>query len=90
VLHFVGADDDYIARAFGAPLRDVGARLLALGPWHAMARHDGPLSVLRAYTLAEVRALTTAAGLARARVETRPPFRMIIVVQKSCASAKLS
>jgi SAM-dependent methyltransferase len=28
----------------------LGARLLALGPWGRMARHDGPLSVLRAFT----------------------------------------
>jgi ubiquinone/menaquinone biosynthesis C-methylase UbiE len=58
-----------------------GARLLALGPWHAMARHDGPLSVLRAYTLAEARALVEQAGLADATVEARPLFRMLIVVR---------
>ena len=57
-----------------------GARLLALGPWHAMARHDGPLSVLRAYTLAEARDLVAAAGLAGARVQPRPLFRMIIAI----------
>jgi len=55
-----------------------GARLLALGPWHAMARHDGPLSVLRAYTLREARALVAEAGLARARVEAGPLFRLIV------------
>ncbi|HJZ48523.1 MAG TPA: methyltransferase domain-containing protein, partial [Roseiflexaceae bacterium] len=59
-----------------------GAQLLALGPWHAMARHDGPLSVLRAYTLDEARALVEQAGVANASVETRPLFRMLIVVQK--------
>jgi hypothetical protein len=59
-----------------------GARLLALGLWHAMARHDGPLSVLRAYTLVEARALVAEAGLAQARVEARPLFRMLIVVEK--------
>jgi 2-polyprenyl-3-methyl-5-hydroxy-6-metoxy-1,4-benzoquinol methylase len=40
-----------------------GARLMALGPWDAMARHDGPLSVLRAYTPAEFRGLAAAADL---------------------------
>ena len=60
-----------------------GARLLALGPWHAMARHDGPLSVLRAYTLAEARDLAADAGLPNARVEARPLFRMLIVVRKT-------
>jgi SAM-dependent methyltransferase len=59
-----------------------GAQLLALGPWHAMARHDGPLSVLRAYTLAEAQALVADAGLPGARVEARPLFRLLIVVEK--------
>ena len=57
-----------------------GARLLALGPWHAMARHDGPLSVRRAYTPDEARALVARAGLKGARVEARPLFRLLIVV----------
>jgi SAM-dependent methyltransferase len=56
-----------------------GARLLALGPWHAMARHDGPLSVLRSYTLGEARALVLRAGIAGARVKAKPLFRMQIV-----------
>ncbi len=58
-----------------------GARLLAAGPWHAMARHDGPLSVLRAYTLEEARALVEQAGIVGARVLARPLFRMLIVVK---------
>lgn len=59
-----------------------GARLLALGPWHAMARHDGPLSVLRAYTVDEARELVRCAGLAGAQVKARGPFQMVIVVQR--------
>ncbi len=59
-----------------------GARLLALGPWHAMARHDGPLSVLRAYTIAEARALIAQAGLADARIAGGPLFRMIITIRR--------
>jgi SAM-dependent methyltransferase len=59
-----------------------GARLLALGPWHAMARHDGPLSALRAYTLPEARALVAQAGLPNARVEAKPLFRMLIVIRR--------
>jgi len=59
-----------------------GARLLARGPWHTMARHDGPLSVLRAYTLDEARALVAQAGIAGAQVQARPLFRMMIVVWK--------
>ncbi len=58
-----------------------GARLLALGPWHAMARHDGPLSVLRAYTVEEVRELVRRAGLTGALVEARGPFQLVIIVQ---------
>jgi hypothetical protein len=60
-----------------------GARLLALGPWHAMARHDGPLSALRAYTLGEARALAAEAGLNNARIAARPFFRMLIVERKA-------
>jgi ubiquinone/menaquinone biosynthesis C-methylase UbiE len=59
-----------------------GAQLLAHGPWHAMARHDGPLSVLRAYTLEEARALVAQAGISGTRVQAMPLFRMLIVVQK--------
>ena len=59
-----------------------GARLLALGPWHAMARHDGPLSVLRAYTRAEVQMLVARAGLGDARIEARPPFQIAIVIAR--------
>jgi SAM-dependent methyltransferase len=59
-----------------------GARLLALGPWHSMARHDGPLSVLRAYTLDEAHVLVEQAGVGDARVEARPLFRMLIVVRR--------
>ena len=65
-----------------------GALLLARGPWRAMARHDGPLSVRRAYTAAEARALLAAAGLARARVSTHFPFRMLIVLEQASPAAE--
>jgi ubiquinone/menaquinone biosynthesis C-methylase UbiE len=58
-----------------------GAQLLARGPWHAMARHDGPLSVLRAYTPQEAQALIQQAGIGGAQVQALPLFRMLIVVQ---------
>jgi SAM-dependent methyltransferase len=54
----------------------VATRLLARSP---MSRHDGPLSVLRAYTPAEVRALCTAAGLAGVVVHRYP------VLSRQCA-----
>lgn len=60
-----------------------GARLLALGPWHMMARHDGPLSVLRAYTLAETRSIAAAAGIAQAQIEQQPLFRLIVALNKA-------
>jgi SAM-dependent methyltransferase len=54
-----------------------GARLLALGPWSRLSRHDGPLSVLRAYTADEAQALIEAAGIpARARPE--PASRLML------------
>jgi ubiquinone/menaquinone biosynthesis C-methylase UbiE len=50
----------------------------------AVSRHDGPLSVRRAYTAAEARALCERAGLSRARV-IRYPFaaRQCIVRAKA-------
>ena len=55
----------------------LGARLLAATLWrrHAYARHDGPASVRRAYTVREVQALLVAAGLG-GTVRRRPFFRL--------------
>jgi ubiquinone/menaquinone biosynthesis C-methylase UbiE len=61
-----------------------------LGTWlwsracttNRVSRHDGPLSVLRAYTAAEVRALAAAAGLERARVERAPFFRLVLWAER--------
>jgi ubiquinone/menaquinone biosynthesis C-methylase UbiE len=44
-----------------------------------LTRHDGPLSVLRAYTAPELRALAAAAGLPAARVYREPFFRLALV-----------
>ncbi|HEY0303497.1 MAG TPA: methyltransferase domain-containing protein [Longimicrobiales bacterium] len=46
-------------------LNYVGARLLALTYWHSnrLTRHDGPLSVLRSFTRAELQAIGRNAGL---------------------------
>lgn len=62
----------------------LGARLLAATVWrrHALTRHDGPLSVRRSFTAAELRALATRAGLRLARVRTHLPFRLALVVEK--------
>jgi hypothetical protein len=40
---------------------------------------DGPLSVLRAYTVSEVRALAEAAGLRDVRLTRHPLFRLALV-----------
>ena len=44
-----------------------------------LARHDGPLSVLRAFTVSEVRAMTAAAGLANVDIRRHAWFRIAIV-----------
>jgi SAM-dependent methyltransferase len=56
-----------------------GARLMALVLRNRLTAHDGPISVLRAYTVSELRALARAAGLRRGRVRRRFPFRMTLV-----------
>jgi hypothetical protein len=60
----------------------LGARALACGAWHTMARHDGPLSVQRAYTLDEARALLKQAGVA-GEVQPAFPFLMALTVRGS-------
>jgi hypothetical protein len=46
-----------------------------------MSRHDGPLSVLRAYTPEEVRALCAGAGLAGVRIRRYAPLLRQCAVQ---------
>ncbi len=58
-----------------------GARLLAAGPVSALSQHDGPLSVLRAYTPAEVADLVKRAALP-ARVRQARGFRLEIELSK--------
>jgi SAM-dependent methyltransferase len=49
----------------------LGARLLALGPWGRMARHDGPLSVLRAFTPQELSQISAELPF---RISSHPPL----------------
>ena len=51
-----------------------------LGPGHRLSRRDGPLSIRRAYTLAEMRRLAAAARLAGAQVRPRAPFLAVLEV----------
>lgn len=61
-----------------------GANLLAATFWrtHPVTRHDGPLSVRRSFTAAELDELARAAGLPGARVHTHVPFRVALVWER--------
>jgi SAM-dependent methyltransferase len=61
-----------------------GLRLLSGEP---LIRHDGPLSVRRAFTPGEALALAREAGWARPRVSRYPLFRMALVAEKGAADA---
>lgn len=56
------------------------ARLLAATLWRTspVTRHDGPLSVRRAFTPGELRRLGEEAGLADLRVRRHFPFRLVL------------
>lgn len=58
----------------------VGARLLAATLWRRdpLTRHDGPASVLRSFTPAELRGAGEDAGLRDVRVIRRVPFRLVL------------
>jgi 2-polyprenyl-3-methyl-5-hydroxy-6-metoxy-1,4-benzoquinol methylase len=57
-----------------------GARLLAATWWRGniLTRHDGPLSVLRAFTATELRDIAIRAGLRNVRVQRRWFFRLLM------------
>jgi ubiquinone/menaquinone biosynthesis C-methylase UbiE len=59
-----------------------GARLMALVLRNPLTSHDGPVSVLRAYTAKEIREIARDAGLRRIRVRRHVPFRMTLVARK--------
>jgi len=54
-----------------------------------LTRHDGPLSVLRAYTVEEIETLAIAAGILRARARQRSMFRLELIAEKAGAGATL-
>lgn len=64
-----------------------GARLLWFVTRNPMTRHDAPVSVLRAYTAAELRALARAAGLTGARVTRQFPMRLALTWGRAEAHA---
>jgi ubiquinone/menaquinone biosynthesis C-methylase UbiE len=53
--------------------------ILSLMACHAVTRHDGPLSVLRAYSVKEVREMARLAGLTSVRVSTALGYRFVLV-----------
>lgn len=52
-----------------------------------MTRYDGPLSVRRAFTVAEMRRLAEAAGLEGARVVPQPFYRQALVYERAACSS---
>lgn len=59
----------------------LGSRLiLPVLSSNRLIRHDGPLSVLRAFTKGELRELVAAAGLPRPEIRWRPLFRWQMVI----------
>lgn len=61
----------------------IGALALGATVWRGnrLTRHDGPLSVRRSFTAAELRDLARAAGFADARVHRHVPYRLILVLR---------
>jgi ubiquinone/menaquinone biosynthesis C-methylase UbiE len=51
---------------------------------NVLTRHDGPLSVMRAYTTREVRDLAGAAGITPVSVQTHAFFRQVLIGRKRC------
>ncbi len=65
----------------------LGSKLLSWTLWagNPLTRHDGPLSVLRSYTRAELCHLADAAGLADARVHRHLFERLVLTAAGSAA-----
>ncbi|HWV57135.1 MAG TPA: methyltransferase domain-containing protein [Longimicrobiales bacterium] len=65
----------------------LGARLLAATVWrnNEITRHDGPLSVLRAFSPRELHDLAVAAGITGAKV-FRHPFQRLVLRAERAAS----
>lgn len=64
----------------------LGAQLLAATVWrrNRLTRHDGPLSVLRAFTPAELLGLGRRAGLRDVRVRRFFPWRVVLTASAAC------
>ena len=69
-----------------------GARLLAATVWrrNRLTRHDGPVSVLRAFTPAELLDFARRAGLREPRVHRHPLFRLVLVAGAGTTGSRAS
>ncbi len=54
------------------------AALARLMGWHPFVRHDGPVSIRRAFRKDDWRRLLAAAGVGGARIQPRFPFRLCV------------
>ena len=61
----------------------LSARAMALVLRNRLTSHDGPVSVLRAYTAPELRCIARTAGLRNVTVVRRFPFRVVLVARKA-------
>lgn len=66
----------------------LGARLLAHTRWRGnrLTRHDGPLSVLRAFRTGELREIAGAAGVGLRSIRRYFFFRLIMVLDGGCSA----
>lgn len=60
----------------------LAARLMALVLRNQLTSHDGPISILRAYTAAELTVIARRAGLERVRISHPQPFRLTLSAHK--------
>lgn len=60
-----------------------GAHLLGLVTTNRLTRHDAPLSVLRAWTPAELRTMTTEAGIPHVTITSHPWSRVALVARSA-------
>ena len=79
--------NDLVRSRLGYTLAWAGTRLLSAS---SMVHSDGPRSVEGAFTIAEVRRLAEAAGLAGARVQRRWPCRYLLCWKRVSPGAKAS
>ena len=67
------------------PINYIGARVLAATAWRRdpYTRHDGPISVLRSFTVRELHGVGERAGLRNVRVHRHFPYRLALIGRPS-------